>query len=57
MSKVMPFMVGLAVSGMSYAYVSRQVVTSRNQLMTEHLGAKDSELYYPVRRVSRLLFI
>eukprot|EP00903_Cladosiphon_okamuranus_P007165 g6957.t1 len=47
MSKIAPFMVGLIASGASYAYVSRELVTSRNAIMSKHLNADSSSLYYP----------
>lgn len=50
-------MVGLVASGVSYAYLSRELVTSRNKLIEEHFTAEGAEpaLYYPVRKVRNSL--
>lgn len=47
MSTIAPFVVGLIASGASYAYISRDLVTSRNAIMSKHLNAGREELYYP----------
>lgn len=47
MSTIAPFVVGLMASGASYAYLSRDLVTSRNAIMSKHLNAGREELYYP----------
>lgn len=52
MSRVGPFLVGLAVSSVGYTYLSRELVSNRNKLMMTHFKAEGVEPYYPVRRVS-----
>lgn len=51
MSTIPSFLVGLVASGVGYAYLSRDLVTSRNQLMLKHFKADGVEPYHPVRKV------
>ncbi|CAN0057486.1 unnamed protein product [Ectocarpus sp. 4 AP-2014] len=51
MSTIPSFLVGLVASGVGYAYLSRELVTSRNQLMLKHFNADGVEPYYPLRKV------
>lgn len=51
MSTIAPLVVGLIASGASYAYVSRELVTSRNGLMLKHFNADREDLFFPVRKV------
>ncbi|CAM9985880.1 unnamed protein product [Pylaiella littoralis] len=50
MSTIAPFLVGLVSSGVGYAYLSRELVTSRNRIMLKHFKAEGVEPYYPPRR-------
>lgn len=51
MSTIPSFLVGLVASGVGYAYLSRELVTSRNQMMLKHFTADGVEPYYPMRKV------
>lgn len=53
MSTIAPFLVGLVSSGVGYAYLSRELVTSRNRIMLKHFKAEGVEPYYPPRRKVR----
>ncbi|CAB1102754.1 unnamed protein product [Ectocarpus sp. CCAP 1310/34] len=53
MSTIPSFLVGLVASGVGYAYLSRELVTSRNQLMLKHFKADGVEPYHPVRKFGR----
>lgn len=53
MSTIAPFLVGLVASGVGYAYLSRELVTSRNKIMLKHFNAEGVEPYYPPRRKVR----
>lgn len=51
MSSIAPFVVGLIASGAGYAYLSRDLVTSRNELMMKYFKADGVEPYYPGAKV------
>ncbi|CAM9379457.1 unnamed protein product [Hapterophycus canaliculatus] len=53
MSSIPPFLVGLVASGVGYAYLSRDLVTSRNELMLKHFKADGVEPYYPSAKFGR----
>ncbi|CAM9780034.1 unnamed protein product [Ectocarpus sp. 12 AP-2014] len=53
MSTIPSFLVGLVASGVGYAYLSRELVTSRNHIMLKHFEADGVEPYYPVPKMPR----